>query len=148
MKSCLRMVFATALFAACSSGDQPRADSAGIAKDSILMPDTALIAALPLRALGTEPFWALDIDTAGLRFITPDDTAGLRFPYSKSTIVSDTSIWTAGNVQSAITVRVWREKCSDGMSDREYPFAARILKDTITYRGCADRRAAIVRGTN
>jgi uncharacterized membrane protein len=29
------------------------------------------------RAVGTEPFWALEIDSTGLRFRTPDDTAGI-----------------------------------------------------------------------
>lgn len=101
------------------------------------------IAAEPLRALGTEPFWALDVDTFGLRFITPDDTSGIRFPPVAANVVADTVIWSGQTEGASIEVHVWAEKCSDGMSDREYPYASRVTIAGTTYRGCADRRRVI-----
>jgi len=100
---------------------------------------TALIT-VPLRALGNEPFWAVDVDSAGLRFITPDDTSGIRFPSSVPTSAGDTAIWMAENERTAIEVRIWRERCSDGMSDQIWPYTAQVRIHGTTYRGCADGR--------
>lgn len=104
---------------------------------------TAGILAEPLRALGTEPFWALDVDSSGLRFITPEDTSGIRLPPIAATIVADTVLWSGQTERAAIEARVWAEKCSDGMSDREYPYTSRVIIAGTTYRGCADRRRVI-----
>jgi uncharacterized membrane protein len=98
----------------------------------------------PLRALGTEPFWALDIDSAGLRFTTPEDTSGMRFPpNAASPIAADTLVWMAESESAAIHVRIWPAQCSDGMSDRVYPWTAIVRVAGTTYHGCADRRRAI-----
>jgi uncharacterized membrane protein len=97
----------------------------------------------PFRALGTEPFWALDVDSTGLRFLTPDDTSGIRFPPIAPVVAADTVVWSGQTERAAIEVRIWPEKCSDGMSDREYPYAARVTISGTTYSGCADRRRAI-----
>ena len=103
----------------------------------------AAIVAEPLRALGTEPFWALDVDSNGLRLITPDDTSGIRFPSIAPTVVADTVVWAGQTDRTAIEMRVWPEKCSDGMSDREYRYGARVTIAGTVYRGCADRRRVI-----
>lgn len=97
---------------------------------------------LPIRALGTEPFWALDIDSAGLRFTTPDDQRGIHFPPIAPSVAGDTVAWVGETERAAFDVRIWREQCSDGMSDRVYPYAARVRVGTTTYRGCADTRPA------
>jgi uncharacterized membrane protein len=112
-------------------------------QDTSVEADSGNIAA-PLRALGTEPFWALDIDSTGLRFITPDDTSGIRFPPLVPTSSGDTVVWVGETERAAIDVRIWRERCSDGMSDRVYTFAATVRIAATTYRGCADARSAIV----
>ena len=101
------------------------------------------LTAQPLRALGTEPFWALDVDSTGLRFITPEDTSGIRFQPIRPTIDADTVVWSGQTEAATIEVRVWPEKCSDGMSDREYPYGSRVIIAGTTYRGCADRRRVI-----
>lgn len=120
----------------------PPADSTAVAAPA---GSTGVSTAEPLRALGTEPFWALDIDSAGLRFTTPDDTAGMRFPpNAPSPIAGDTLVWMAETETGAIHVRIWPERCTDGMSDREYPYTAIVRVAVTTYRGCADRRRAIV----
>jgi uncharacterized membrane protein len=125
---------------ACGDRDIRPNDSASIApRDTIV----DLLTAEPLRALGTEPFWALDVDGAGLRFITPEDTSGIRFPPIAATAVADTVVWSGQTERATIELRVWREKCSDGMSDREYPYASRVTVAGTTYRGCADRRRSI-----
>lgn len=129
------------LFAGCREGPPRAPDSAVGSPDASA---AASMTAEPLRALGTEPFWALDVDSSGLRFITPDDTSGIRFPPIAPRPAGDTLVWTGATERAAFDVRIWREPCSDGMSDRIYPYAASVRIDTTDYKGCADRRAAIV----
>ena len=95
---------------------------------------------LPLRALGTEPFWALDIDSTGLRFITPDDTSGIRFPPRAPSAIGDTVVWAGQTERADVEARIWRGQCSDGMSDRVYPYVAAVRIAGTSYRGCADKR--------
>jgi len=125
------------LAVACTGRDQPpAADSIATTPDSATAPQIAL----PLRVLGTEPFWALDIDSTGLRFITPEDTSGIRFPPLQPTVAGDTTAWVGQTEGASIEARLWREKCSDGMSDREYPYSATVHMKGTSYRGCADKR--------
>lgn len=128
------------LVAGCGEGEPQAADSTVGSKDV----STASMTSEPLRVLGNEPFWALDIDSSGLRFITPDDTSGIRFPPSTPSASADTTVWTGATERAAFDVRVWRAQCSDGMSDRIYPYTARVRIDSTTYNGCADRRQAII----
>jgi uncharacterized membrane protein len=99
-------------------------------------------AAVPLpafHAVGTEPFWALDITPVGLVFRTPEDTAGIRFVHPTATTMGDTLRWIDSLNTRSIEARVWREQCSDGMSDRAWTHRAAVRVDTLTYRGCADQ---------
>jgi len=135
-------IMLTVLNAGCGAeGSRQSADSSSSAAPPDSM--TVAIVAEPLRALGTEPFWALDVDSNGLRFITPDDTSGIRFGPIAPTVVADTVVWSGQSDRMAIDVRVWTEKCSDGMSDREYPYASQVTIAGTTYRGCATRRKSI-----
>ncbi len=139
---CLFALMLTVVTAACSAeSPPPSADSIVTAapRDSMAL----AMMAEPLRALGTEPFWALDVDSTGLRFITPDDTSGIRFPAIEPTVVADTVVWSGQTERATLELRLWSEKCSDGMSDREYRYAARVIVGGTTYRGCADRRRSI-----
>ena len=95
----------------------------------------------PFRAVGTEPFWALDIDSTGLRFRTPDDTSGVHWPPSSRVVTGDTSRWIAKTVRGKIEARIWPAQCSDGMSDRTWEYAATVRVDTTSYTGCAESRA-------
>ena len=134
------IVLMIALNEGCAADDPQTADSSAAAP---LDSAASAIVSEALRALGTEPFWALDVDASGLRFITPDDTTGIRFPPIAPAVSTDTVVWSVQTERSAIEVRVWPEKCSDGMSDREYPYAARVIIAGTTYRGCAGRRRSI-----
>jgi uncharacterized membrane protein len=94
-------------------------------------------APLVLHAVGTEPFWALEINQTGLRFMTPEDTAGARYPWSNPTSLGDTLRWHSVTQGHALDARVWLAACSDGMSDRIWTHRAVVRVDTVTYRGCA-----------
>ncbi len=129
------------VLAACKDNPSRSADSSAAAAPTT---SAAVATTEPLRALGTEPFWALDIDSTGLRFTTPDDTSGKRFPPNAPTpMAGDTLVWMAESDLTAVHVRIWPEPCSDGMSDRSYPWTAIVRVAGTTYRGCADRRRII-----
>lgn len=102
-----------------------------------------LVATQAWRALGTEPFWALDIDSTGLRFRTPDDTIGIRWPPLKPLLTVDTLRWIRENEGTAIDASIWPTRCSDGMSDRVWPYTAMVRIDSTSYRGCADSKARV-----
>jgi uncharacterized membrane protein len=91
------------------------------------------------RAVGNEPFWALEIDTAGLRFRTPDDTTGIHWPAGSARVRGDTLRWVGRSEDAEIDARIWPAQCSDGMSDRSWEYAATVRIDTATYTGCAAR---------
>jgi uncharacterized membrane protein len=128
-----------AIIAACAEREAPPADTA-VQEDTNPGVLSVLPIPLPIRALGTEPFWAMDVDSSGLHFTTPDNQAGIHFPPVAGTLAGDTTAWSGEADRVAVEVRVWREQCSDGMSDRVYPYTARVRVDTTSYQGCADTR--------
>lgn len=93
------------------------------------------------RAIGTEPFWGLAIDSMGLRFTTPEDLMGIRWPPLTPMARGDTVHWIGETERAAVDARIWPARCSDGMSDRVWPYLAVVRIDGTTYRGCAESRA-------
>ena len=92
------------------------------------------------RAAGTEPFWALDIDSTGLRFRSPDDTTGVHWPQPSSRVSKDTLQWRGRTARGEIEASIWPGQCSDGMSDRVWSYTAAVRVDTTRYTGCAETR--------
>ena len=133
-------VILLAITAACG-GRETSSDDTAVPADTTRGAASAQAIALPIRAHGTEPFWALDLDTAGLRFTTPDDQRGIQFPPTAPRVSGDTTAWSGETERAAFDVKIWPQLCSDGMSDRGYPYRVRVRVDTTTYRGCADVRA-------
>lgn len=93
------------------------------------------------KALGTEPFWALTATGLGtahsLRFSTPENIDGTLVTIEDESAEGETRR-VAGTLDGIpFTVALTVEPCSDGMSDRDYPFAARIAWGGETFRGCA-----------
>jgi uncharacterized membrane protein len=129
---------AVLLIAACSTKAADRA------RDTVaLSPPPAPAAGgapVAFRALGTEPFWGLEIDSTGLRFRTPENQEGTLFPPVAATRLGDTLRWAGGTGGVTIDARIWPARCSDGMSDRAWDQAALVVMKGETYRGCAERR--------
>ncbi len=93
--------------------------------------------AQPLRALGTEPFWAVDITASGLAHSGLDRPAQ-RAPNPGPVIQGTTAVYaTATESGAALVVTLIATECSDGMSDRVYPLTARIELGEETLNGCA-----------
>ena len=86
---------------------------------------------------GTEPFWGIRIDSTGIRYSTPDDTAGVRFPPVAPTVSGDTLRWALRSERDTIDLVIWEGSCSDGMSDREWSWTAAVTIGGTSHHGCA-----------
>ena len=89
-----------------------------------------------LRAVGTEPFWGAEVDGRCVTYSTPENQSGTR-------------VWThfdaaANQWEGALDDKSFKltieahEGCSDGMSDRSFPFVAIVKVGGEERRGCAE----------
>lgn len=92
-----------------------------------------------LQALGTEPFWSVDLSGSQLVYRTPDDQTGRQITASREdSAISST--WTGMLDGKPFELSIVPEKCSDGMSDTEYPFSAGLKTNDGMRHGCARSR--------
>lgn len=121
--------------AACSQGEAPEPSAPEPAESEIVLGGVDLNE--PLRALGNEPFWAVNIDEGGLVYSgvdRPEQTA----PNAGPRIAGTTAIWSGETDKGqALSVTLIETDCSDGMSDRTYPLTARVEIGEETLNGCA-----------
>lgn len=89
------------------------------------------------RALGTEPFWAIHVSDGRLRYMTPDDPQGQTLEYTREQTERDEIAITAllGEQELVLSGRI--AECSDGMSERIYPFSVTLRLGSQTMQGCA-----------
>ncbi len=91
----------------------------------------------PLRALGTEPFWAVEITPQDLAY-SAVDAADVRAPNPGPTIQGTTAVYASATPDgAALVVTLIATECSDGMSDRVYPLTAKVELGPQTLNGCA-----------
>jgi uncharacterized membrane protein len=101
---------------------------------------------LPIRLVGTEPFWGGRIEAQTLT-LEKADGPGFRGPLIKTRAIREVGLYEAvqrrpdgqGTVAS---VQLRAETCSDGMSDRLYPMSAVVIVGgggwpVETLKGCA-----------
>ena len=90
-----------------------------------------------LKALGTEPFWAAEIEGRCVTYRTPEDQHGTRV-WTRFAGKPDATVWNGAldGRQFQLTVKA-RAGCSDGMSDLSYPMEAVLRVRGETRRGCA-----------
>lgn len=87
---------------------------------------------------GTEPFWGLRVDSTGLWYSTPDDSAGKRFAFTRAVLHGDSLRWNSlAQDGTPIEAVVVRRKCSDGMSDIAWEYSGRVTLGAVRYDGCA-----------
>ncbi|MBB5747347.1 COG3650 family protein [Brevundimonas variabilis] len=97
----------------------------------------------PLRAIGTEPFWAVEITPAALTWSgveRPELTVANPGPDVQGTTAVYAVEAAAG---ASMTVTLMATECSDGMSDRLYPLTATVEIGDETLNGCAQSVSAL-----
>ncbi|MDT0576740.1 hypothetical protein RM533_11190 [Croceicoccus sp. F390] len=89
------------------------------------------------RAVGTEPFWAVHVADGKLRYTTPQDQEGVLVEvHHTADLAGEAGL--AGTMDGRTLRLVGKaEPCSDGMSDREYPFSVILELGEEQFKGCA-----------
>jgi uncharacterized membrane protein len=99
-----------------------------------IKPATApVVLPMPLRLVGTEPFWGGVVGPEEIQISGVDRETlawGVRDPQRSG----NTLRW---KLEGGVTILVVRESCSDGMSDRTYPFRAEVTVKGEVLKGCA-----------
>ena len=88
------------------------------------------------RLLGNEPFWHVEMTRDGLVYERLGEEP-IEFPFGRLMRRARADEMTSEAGGHTITALVTRAPCSDGMSDREYDFAARVEIDGEVLEGCA-----------
>ncbi len=91
---------------------------------------------------GTEPFWGGRIVGTALTYSTPEMPDGTDIPVTRFAGRGGVS-WSGMHDGARFALAVTPSQCSDGMSDRTYPFAATLEVKGEQRSGCAwtDRRS-------
>ena len=120
-----------AALAACAQGDP-------IDEDGTVFDAIAADAVITLG--GTEPFWGIEIQP-GTRgqpialYTTPDNIEGREFAVARFS--GNNGLGFSGELDgAAVVIAVTPGECSDGMSDRTYPYIATVSLGETSLHGC------------
>jgi uncharacterized membrane protein len=120
--------------AACQSGDSNGASVPGNRADE--HPSDLIAKGDTLHFIGTEPFWGGEVAGDILTYRTPEEPEGQRFPISRFDGRGGLSY--SGSLNGApFTIAITAGTCSDGMSERAYPFVATLKLGDQMRNGCA-----------
>lgn len=114
------------LLSACQSADEDRSTEAwnGIGPDETIYFG------------GTEPFWGGEASGDSLTYTTPENIDGTTIPVTR--FAGNSGIGISGELDGAsFDMTVTEGECSDGMSDRTYPFTVTLLIGEEKRFGCA-----------
>lgn len=128
-----------AFVAACRDGAATAAKPVATASVSAcLIQDGERLQISPLRAVGTEPFWGARIEGRCVTYSNPENQKGIRI-WTRYSAGPDGGIWSGALGGRRFELRTRSSPgCSDGMSDRRYPFAADLTVDGERRSGCAE----------
>lgn len=88
-------------------------------------------------AIGTEPFWALEIDNEkaiSLRFA--DLPQPISIPHQQPVTNKDSTVYTLKAGDSPVQIIVYNGFCNDGMSDNLYEQRVHVIYKGETFKGC------------
>lgn len=98
------------------------------------------------KAIGTEPFWSLEISEEMIRFQGIEAENEFLVPHSEPIYAMDANVklYRANTESGEMEVTIRKQSCSDGMSDQQHDYKVDInlkrnnLKDAINYSGCGN----------
>ena len=132
-KRCALLLAVLPALAACqqdagTSANVPGGGKPTVAYDGIAQGDT-------IRFTGTEPFWGGSISGAMLTYSTPENPDGQTFSVER--FAGNGGLGFTGKMdEAAFNMAVTPGDCSDGMSDRTYPFVVTLQLGEQTRNGC------------
>jgi uncharacterized membrane protein len=127
-------LLALLLLAACNRTEE--ASSPPPPADTPSLPPPMAVSDFPgdFNAIGTEPFWGVEIRKEALTLTRPDSPP-LALPNPGPAIENGRGVWKT----EPFTLTLSASVCNDGMSDRTYPYTADLLLDGQPLQGCAGR---------
>lgn len=130
---------AALLLVACGQGG---AGDAGAPKTDARLPDASSTEAYDgiaenetVRFLGTEPFWGGEVGGGTLTYTTPDNPDGAKIAVERFAGRGGLS-FTGTFGDADLEMMVTPLECSDGMSDRTYPFTVTLKLGDDLRSGC------------
>lgn len=113
---------------ACTPASEDGINSEGKTFDSVA-PQEAI------NLIGTEPFWNLKVEGDEGLWSTPDNQTGTTFAVKR--FAGNNGLGLSGTLDGKeLTATLTPGECSDGMSDRSFPFVATIALGEETLKGC------------
>ncbi len=120
------VVAAVAILVGCAQGDPISSNAepfAGVDENETL------------RLIGTEPFWGFEIAGTAATYTSPDNLDGTAISVSR--FAGNNGLGFSGELDGqSLQIAVTPGDCSDGMSDRSYPFTATVSLGQSTLFGC------------
>lgn len=96
------------------------------------------------NVVGTEPFWNVKINRTGIVYSSPEVrerkyayTAPLKAQGRPADMVR---VYQLRGQQSGTLILKKVSSCSDGMSDKVYPYSATLMFGNQVFDGCAERK--------
>lgn len=88
-----------------------------------------------ITTLGTEPFWSAQIDESALTWSTPDNIDGNEIAITR--FAGNGGLGVSGTLEgAALQMAITPGDCSDGMSDRIYPYIVTVTIGEAQLNGC------------
>lgn len=116
------------LAAACTPAREDGVDPEGKAFDAVAAEESVTLT-------GTEPFWNLKVANGEGVWSTPENPDGTRFALGR--FAGNGGLGFTGTLDGrTFTATLTPGECSDGMSDRTYPFVATIALGGEVLQGC------------
>jgi uncharacterized membrane protein len=108
-----------------------------ISRDTKPFDDISATTNISMR--GTEPFWSIDIAPDGegfaARYTSPENLNGSQFAVSR--FAGNNGIGFNGSLNGQdVQIALTPGQCSDGMSDRAYPYTATVAFGDAVLYGC------------
>jgi uncharacterized membrane protein len=142
MRSLVLTAAAALLFACSSEPDAPNASPEAATFPTF----DGLDLSRPVRLIGTEPFWSIDLTGSEVVYSgvdRPEQRAPQPRPSVQGTVAT---LETATSSGTEIVITLTATECSDGMSDRTYPVTALAKVAGETLMGCAAPTASLASG--
>lgn len=88
-----------------------------------------------INLVGTEPFWGVRIEGTRANYTNPERPEGSDFTVTR--FAGNNGLGYSGSMDGInVSITLTPGECSDGMSDRVFPYVATIALGEETLRGC------------
>lgn len=107
------------------------------------IPMKSTIGDIYFKAVGTEPFWGLEVSERDVKFTHPDSKENLVFPNIHLEKLEENKKLTYMNKTHSLTISIIPGECSDGMSEQRYSHKVSLelietaVGQATEYNGCA-----------